>query len=108
MIPKVDAGAPETRVNWIPLVESLEILRLARKQKAVRNSILGISWFWFFGTVLTAQLPNYAPLHLGGDETLYIFALALFSIGTGLGSLLCERLSARTVELGLVPFGASA
>jgi len=106
MIPKVDAGAPETKVNWIPLVESLEVLRLARKQKAVRNSILGISWFWFFGTVLTAQLPNYAPLHLGGDETLYIFALALFSIGTGLGSLLCEKLSARTVELGLVPFGA--
>jgi 1-acyl-sn-glycerol-3-phosphate acyltransferase len=106
LIPTVDAGAPETKVNWIPLVESLEILRLARKTKAVRNSILGISWFWFFGTMLTAQLPNYAPTHLGGDETLYIFALALFSIGTGVGSLLCEKLSARTVELGLVPFGA--
>ena len=106
LIPKVDAGAPETRVNWIPIVESLEVLRLARKQVAVRNSILGISWFWFFGTVLTAQLPSYAPLYLGGDETLYIVALALFSIGTGAGSMLCEKLSHRTVELGLVPFGA--
>jgi 1-acyl-sn-glycerol-3-phosphate acyltransferase len=106
LIPRVDAGAPETKVNWIPLVESLQILRLARKQKAVRNSILGISWFWFFGTVLTAQLPSYAQVNLGGDETLYIAALALFSVGTGLGSLLCERMSARTVELGLVPFGA--
>jgi 1-acyl-sn-glycerol-3-phosphate acyltransferase len=106
MIPTVDAGAPETKVNWIPLVESLEIMRLAKKQKAVRNSILGISWFWFFGTMLTAQLPNYAPQYLGGDETLYIFALALFSVGTGVGSLLCEKMSARTVELGLVPFGA--
>ena len=106
MIPKVDAGAPETKVNWIPIVESLEVMRLARKQKAVRNAILGISWFWFFGTILTAQLPSYAPAYLGGDETLYILALALFSIGTGLGSLWCEKLSARTVELGLVPFGA--
>ena len=106
LIPRVDAGAPDTRVNWIPVVESLAVLRLARRQPAVRNAILGISWFWFFGTVLTAQLPSYAPLHLGGDETLYIFALALFSIGTGLGSLLCEKFSARTVELGLVPFGA--
>ena len=106
LIPKVDAGAPETKVNWIPIVESLEVMRLGRKQKAVRNSMLGISWFWFFGTVLTAQLPNYAPAFLGGDETLYILALALFSIGTGVGSLLCERMSARTVELGLVPFGA--
>ena len=55
LIPSVDAGAPETKVNWIPIVESLAVLRLARKQVAVRNAILGISWFWFFGTVLTAQ-----------------------------------------------------
>lgn len=106
MIPRVDAGAPETKVNWIPIVESLAVLRLARRQPAVRNSILGISWFWFFGTVLTAQLPSYAPKHLGGDETLYLLALALFSVGTGIGSLLCEKLSARTVEIGLVPLGA--
>jgi 1-acyl-sn-glycerol-3-phosphate acyltransferase len=106
MIPKVDAGAPETRVNWIPVVESLEVLRLAKKQKAVRNAILGISWFWFFGTMLTAQLPSYAIDNLGMQGSLYILALALFSIGTGVGSLLCEKLSARTVELGLVPFGA--
>ncbi|HEX5757258.1 MAG TPA: MFS transporter [Arenimonas sp.] len=106
MIPRVDAGAPETKVNWIPIVESLAVLRLARRQPAVRNSILGISWFWFFGTVLTAQLPSYAPKHLGGDETLYLLALALFSVGTGVGSLLCEKLSSRTVEIGLVPLGA--
>jgi 1-acyl-sn-glycerol-3-phosphate acyltransferase len=56
--------------------------------------------------VLTAQLPTYATINLGGSETLYIFALALFSIGTGVGSLLCEKLSARTVEIGLVPLGA--
>lgn len=105
-IPKVDAGAPETKVNWVPLMDTLPILRMARKQPAVRNAILGISWFWFFGTILTAQLPSYAIVHLGGDETLYLLALALFSIGTGIGSLLCEKLSQRTVEIGLVPFGA--
>ncbi|MEO6104557.1 MAG: 1-acyl-sn-glycerol-3-phosphate acyltransferase, partial [Pseudoxanthomonas sp.] len=66
----------------------------------------GVSWFWFIGTVLTSQLPTYAEVNLGGSETLYIFALALFSIGTGVGSLLCEKLSARTVEIGLVPLGA--
>ena len=106
LIPRVDAGAPDTRVNWIPLAGTRDILRLARRQPAVRNAILGISWFWFFGTLLTAQLPTYAIKHLGGDETLYLLALALFSVGTGIGSLLCERLSQRTVEIGLVPFGA--
>jgi hypothetical protein len=72
----------------------------------VRNAILGVSWFWFIGTVLTGNLPTYAETHLGGTPTLYVFALALFSIGTGVGSLLCEKLSARTVEIGLVPLGA--
>ena len=109
LIPKVDAGAPELKVNWNPIPESRSIMRLAKRQLAVRNAILGVSWFWFVGTVLTAQLPTYAELHLGGvanDTALYIFALALFSIGLGAGSLLCEKLSGRSVEIGLVPVGA--
>jgi len=32
--------------------------------------------------------------------------LAVFAIGVGLGSLLCERLSGHKVEIGLVPFGS--
>ncbi|MEG0183718.1 MAG: MFS transporter [Stenotrophomonas sp.] len=106
MIPKVDAGAPDLKINWNPIPESLAVLRMARRQKSVRNAILGVSWFWFVGTILTAQLPSYAVTNLGGEPTLYIFALALFSVGTGVGSLLCEKLSARTVEIGLVPLGA--
>lgn len=106
MIPKVDAGAPDLKINWNPLPESLAVLRMAREQLAVRNAILGVSWFWFVGTVLTSQLPSYAIINLGGEPTLYLFVLALFSIGTGAGSMLCEKLSGRTVEIGLVPLGA--
>ena len=109
MIPRMDAGAPELKIRWNPVPESLAVLRMAKQQLAVRNAILGVSWFWFFGTLLTSQLPTYAERHLGGaadSATLYVFALALFSIGTGAGSLLCEKLSGRTVEIGLVPVGA--
>ena len=105
-IPRAEAGAPDLKINWNPIPESIAIWRLTRKQLAVRNAILGVSWFWFIGTMLTAQLPTYAEINLGGRQELYIFALALFSIGTGVGSLLCEKLSARTVEIGLVPLGA--
>ena len=108
-IPNVDAGAPDLRIQWNPIPESVAIWRLTRRQPAVANSVLGVSWFWFVGTVLTAQLPAYADAHLGsvnGSALLYVFALALFSVGTGIGSLLCEKLSARTVEIGLVPLGA--
>lgn len=109
MIPRMDAGAPDLKIRWNPIPESLAVLRMAKQQLAVRNAILGVSWFWFFGTLLTSQLPVYAKLHLGGvdgSSTLYVFALALFSVGTGIGSLLCEKLSGRTVEIGLVPVGA--
>lgn len=105
-IPRAEPGAPDLKINWNPIPESIEILRLSRKQPAVRNAILGVSWFWFIGTVLTSQLPTYAEVNLGGSGTLYLFVLALFSIGTGVGSILCEKLSARTVEIGLVPLGA--
>ena len=106
LIPRADAGEPGLKINWNPIPESVRVLRMTRRQPAVRNSVLGVSWFWFVGTVLTSQLPTYAVDNLGGAETLYIFALALFSVGTGVGSMLCERLSARTVEIGLVPLGA--
>lgn len=106
MIPKVDAGKPDLQIRWNPLRESWRIWKLTRKQLAVRNAVLGVSWFWFFGTMLTSQLPVYAETHLGGSQSLYIFALALFSIGVGGGSMLCEKLSGRTVEIGLVPLGA--
>ena len=105
-IPSVPAAAPDLKVNWNPIPESVAIWKLTRKQLAVRNSVLGVSWFWFTGTLLTGNLPVYAETHLGGTQTLYVFALAVFSIGVGVGSLLCERLSARTVEIGLVPLGA--
>ncbi len=105
-IPPAGVGAPGLKINWNPIPESVAVLRLARKQLAVRNAMLGVSWFWFVGTILTSQLPTYAEVNLGGSATLYIFALALFSAGVGVGSMLCERLSARTVEIGLVPLGA--
>ncbi len=105
-IPPVAAGAPDLKIQWNPIPESWAIWKLTRRQPAVRNAILGVSWFWFIGTMLTAQLPTYAEVNLGGRQELYIFALALFSIGTGIGSLLCEKLSGRRVELGLVPLGA--
>ena len=105
-IPPVPAAAPDLRVQWNPIPESLKVWRITRRQPAVRNAVLGVSWFWFTGTILTGNLPIYAETYLGGTPTLYVFALAVFSVGVGVGSLLCEKLSARTVEIGLVPLGA--
>ncbi len=105
-IPMASAIAPDLKINKNILAESLHVLGMVRHNPVVRRAVFGVSWFWFIGTLLSAQLPNYAKLHLGGSESLNLLALALFSVGTGLGSLWCEKLSQRTVEIGLVPFGA--
>ena len=70
------------------------------------NSVLGISWFWFFGATFLVQIPSFSENVLGGDERLMSTLLAMFIIGISTGSLLCERLSGGQVEIGLVPFGA--
>ena len=106
MIPSVPSVTSDLKINWNLWRESLAVWRLTRKQLAVRNAVLGVSWFWFVGTILTGNLPMYAETYLGGSQTLYVFALAVFSIGVGVGSLLCEKLSGRVVEIGLVPLGA--
>jgi len=105
-IPPSAASAPDLVLNWNPFTETLRNLGFLRGHRAVLNSVLGVSWFWFFGSIFLAQLPNYTRLYLGGDESVAPLVLMLFALGIGIGSLLCERLSRRTVEIGLVPLGA--
>ena len=105
-IPPAPATAPELKFNWNPFGETARVLAITRADRAVYNAVLGISWFWFFGTVLIAQLPIYTRETLGGDGSVNTLVLTLFSIGTGVGALLCERMSGRRVEIGLVPLGA--
>jgi 1-acyl-sn-glycerol-3-phosphate acyltransferase len=105
-IPPAPPTAPDLKFNWNPFTETVQVLGFVTKNRTVFNSVLGISWFWFFGGVFTMQLPNYTKIFLGGTESVSILVLALFSIGVGAGSLLCEKLSGRRVEIGLVPFGS--
>jgi hypothetical protein len=105
-IPPAPAPAPDLKVNWNPITETWRNLRFMGGNRTVFLSVLGISWFWFFGATYLAQLPNYTKLFLGGNEQVVTLLLTLFSVGVGAGSLLCERLSGHKVEIGLVPFGA--
>jgi 1-acyl-sn-glycerol-3-phosphate acyltransferase len=105
-IPDTGAAAPNLAINWNPVTETLKNLRFAYGTRALWLSMLGISWFWFYGATFLTQFPNFAKDILGGDEHVVTLLLALFSIGIGVGSLLCERLSGHKVEIGLVPFGS--
>lgn len=105
-IPATAAADPNLKFNWNIATETWRIIGYARRKRSVFLSILGISWFWFYGSAVTLQLPEYTRSVLNGTETVNAVLLVSFIVGVGAGSLLCERLSGGRIELGLVPFGA--
>ncbi|MBB4222709.1 MFS transporter [Variovorax guangxiensis] len=105
-IPRAPATDPGLVINWNPVSETWRNLKLANQNVVVFRSLLGISWMWFFGAVFLSQFPSFAKEVLHGDEQVASLLLVVFSVGIGVGSLLCETLSRRQVEIGLVPLGA--
>lgn len=105
-IPRTPATDPGLVINWNPVSETWRNLRLAHGNLVVFRSLLGISWMWFFGAVFLSQFPSFAKEVLHGNEQVASLLLVVFSVGIGIGSLLCESMSRRQVEIGLVPLGA--
>ncbi len=105
-VPATRAVDPELVINWNAWTETWRIVGFAREKRSVFLSILGISWFWFFGSAMTIQLPAYTLDILNGNEAVTTGLLVAFAVGVGVGSLLCERMSGHRIELGLVPFGS--
>lgn len=104
-VPDSPAQEPSLKINWNPLTETYRSIQFIWHHQAVWLAIIAISWFWFYGATLLAQFPNFARSVLHGDESVFILLLTTFSMGIGIGSLLCEKLSRGKVELGLVMFG---
>ena len=105
-IPLAPATDPDLTINWNPLTETWRNLKLANQNIVVFRSMLGISWMWFFGATFLSQFPSFAKEVMHGNEQVASLLLVVFSIGIATGSLLCEVLSKRHVEIGLVPLGA--
>jgi 1-acyl-sn-glycerol-3-phosphate acyltransferase len=94
------------KINYNIIKSSFEIINIAKKTKSVFISILGISWFWFFGATLLSLFPHYVRDFIHGNESVVTLFLAIFSVGVAIGSLICEKLSHERLELGLVPLGS--
>ncbi|WP_447855537.1 MFS transporter [Pseudomonas aeruginosa] len=106
-IPRAAAALPGLKLDWNIFAQSWSILRLGLGQRpAVSRSLVGNSRFWFLGAVYLTQIPTFAKEWLHGDESVVTLILTVFSVGIALGSMLCEKLSGRKVEIGLVPFGS--
>jgi len=105
-IPSAEIIDPKLKINWNFFTETKHVIKHSLENKVVFQSILGISWFWFFGATILTQMPNFASGNLGGNNQVFTLLLATFTLGVAIGSLFCEKLSGRKIEVGLVPFGA--
>ncbi len=105
-IPRSPPADPLLKINWNPVSETWRNLMVARQNRSVFLSVLGVSWLWFFGSVFITSFAGFSKEVLGGNESVVTLLLAVFSVGIAIGSLLCERLSGHKVEIGLVPFGS--
>ena len=105
-IPYSPAPAPHLKINWNPVAETWINLKLAYQNRTVFLSLLGNSWLWFFGSIFLTSFAAFSKEVVGGNEHVVMLLWGNFSVGIGLGCLLCEKLSGRKVEIGLVPFGS--
>jgi len=105
-IPRADAPSPDLKLNPNVLAETRNIIRAATSRRDIRLSILGISWFWLVGATFLTQFPGLAKNVIGANEHVVTLFLTTFSIGIGLGSLLCNKLLNGEITAKFVPFGA--
>jgi len=106
LVPPTPAENPTLRIDPNPIRPTIETIRLTHKTHSVFLAVLGASWFWFYGSMVLAMLPTYSRDVLHASEHVVTLFLAAFCVGIGTGSLLCEMLSGRKLELGLVPLGS--
>lgn len=105
-IPHTPAVTPELKIDWNLWRESRDIFRFIKKDRTLFLIVLGNAWFWFVGAVVLPQIPNFTKVLLGGDAKAATLITATFSIGVAIGSVLCDVLSGKRIEVGLVPLGA--
>ena len=91
-IPTAEPSSPGLRIDRNLFRSTWEMLVYPFCNRDVFRSIIGISWFWFLGSVFLAQFPSFAKDALGGDEQVSTLFLVLFSVGVGAGATFCNKL----------------
>ncbi len=105
-MPSVTPTAPDLSLSWNVPRDTLELIRHAWSLDEVRSAIQGISWFWLMGVIYTTQLTTFTAEQLGGEVEVFTVLLTLFSLGIGVGSMICARLSHGQLRLGLILAGS--
>lgn len=106
-IPNAEPTEPQLHVDYNIFRSTHNIVKEVIPYTDVFLSILGSSWFWLVGATFLSQFPTYTRDILGANEQVATFFLTTFSVGIGLGALLCNFLLKGEVNGKYAPYGAA-
>lgn len=92
-IPKAPGGSPELKISVNFLAQSGKMIKDVFTNKRLAIYLLLISWFWLVGSIFLAQTVIFTKNILHGDETVVTFCLTVFSVGIGVGTVFCSKVS---------------
>jgi len=103
---KQPIAAPQLQVDWNFFRTSIQTLKYAKNLPLIFLILLGNSWYWFYGATYLTQIPQLTQQNLHASENVVSLLLTLFSVGIGVGSLLCRKIGGTEVNIKMVPIGA--
>lgn len=103
---KQNVSTPDLEIDWNFFRTSFQTLKYAKSIPLIYLVLLGNSWYWFYGATYLTQIPQLTQQNLHASENVVSLLLTFFSVGIGIGSLLCRRIGGTEVNLKMVPIGA--
>ena len=103
---KQQVSSPDLKIDWNFFRTSFQTLKYAKSIPLIFMILLGNSWYWFYGATYLTQIPQLTQQNLHASENVVSLLLTFFSVGIGVGSLLCRRIGGSEVNIKMVPIGA--
>lgn len=103
---KQQVSSPDLKIDWNFFRTSFQTLKYAKSLPLIFMILLGNSWYWFYGATYLTQIPQLTQQNLHASENVVSLLLTFFSVGIGIGSLLCRRIGGSEVNIKMVPIGA--
>jgi len=109
-VPPAPRLGPLIAIDWNPFTASWRLVRDTMHVPRLFLAICAISFFWTIGSVLIIVFPPLVKNVLTADERVASFAIAVFSVGVAIGSvvinaLLKGRISARYSPASVIAMG---
>lgn len=105
-IPPAPPSGSGHRIDLNVVRGTIHVLRSAMTGRGIRVSVLGISWFFAVGGVVSSDVPVLVADRLGGGKDVVTLFLVTFSVAIALGALSVNRLLKGAVSARYVPLAA--